>query len=139
MLSKTKRSRTAESPPRTQKSRRQSSGIRRQRKRLQSSENLTVEPYASILCYPKPSEAELQNRLQELKNHGVKAVEFAGNANAFKARKTLRLNPTRLSYAIQNQAKPNCRIASKNSKITASKQWNSQATQTPSKLGKPYG
>ncbi len=46
-------------------------------------ENLRGEPYASILCYPKVSDAELQNRLRELQNHGVKAVEFDGNANAF--------------------------------------------------------
>lgn len=46
-------------------------------------ENLREEPYASILCYPKPSEAELQNRLEELQTHDVKAVEFAGKANAF--------------------------------------------------------
>jgi putative serine/threonine protein kinase len=46
-------------------------------------ENLREEPYASILCYPKTSEAELQNRLGELKTHGVKAVEFAGKTNAF--------------------------------------------------------
>jgi putative serine/threonine protein kinase len=46
-------------------------------------ENLREEPYASILCYPKTSEAELQNRLEELKTHGVKAVEFAGKTRAF--------------------------------------------------------
>jgi putative serine/threonine protein kinase len=46
-------------------------------------ENLREEPYASILCYPKTSEAELQNRLVELRAHGVKAVEFAGKTCAF--------------------------------------------------------
>jgi putative serine/threonine protein kinase len=46
-------------------------------------ENLREEPYASILCYPKASEAELQNRLGELQTHGVKAVEFAGKTSAF--------------------------------------------------------
>ena len=46
-------------------------------------ENLIVEPYASVLCYPKASEVELQSRLMELREHGVKAVEFAGKASAF--------------------------------------------------------
>jgi putative serine/threonine protein kinase len=46
-------------------------------------ENLEEEPYASILCYPRVSDAELQNRLGELREHGVKAVEFAGKTSAF--------------------------------------------------------
>lgn len=46
-------------------------------------ENLNVEPYASILCYPRASEAELESRLEELRKHGVTAVEFAGDASAF--------------------------------------------------------
>lgn len=46
-------------------------------------ENLNVEPYASVLCYPKVSEVELQDRLKELSEHGVAAVEFAGEASAF--------------------------------------------------------
>jgi putative serine/threonine protein kinase len=46
-------------------------------------ENLWEEPYASVLCYPKPSEAEVQKRLVELREHCVEAVEFAGKANAF--------------------------------------------------------
>jgi putative serine/threonine protein kinase len=46
-------------------------------------EDLKVKPYASILCYPRASEPELESRLEELREHGVKAVEFAGDANAF--------------------------------------------------------
>jgi putative serine/threonine protein kinase len=46
-------------------------------------EKLNVEPYASVLCYPRTSEAELKNRLEELRGHGVTAVEFAGGASAF--------------------------------------------------------
>ncbi len=46
-------------------------------------ENLKEEPYASIICYPRVSDAELQKRLGELREHGVKAVEFAGKTNAF--------------------------------------------------------
>jgi putative serine/threonine protein kinase len=48
-----------------------------------SIENLREEPYASILCYPKTSEVELQTRLKELQEHGVKTVEFAGKTSAF--------------------------------------------------------
>ena len=46
-------------------------------------EGLKEEPYASILCYPKRTEDELQNRLRELEIHGVTAVEFAGKGSAF--------------------------------------------------------
>jgi len=46
-------------------------------------ENLKEEPYASILCYPRVSDAELQTRLEELREHGVKAVGFAGKTSAF--------------------------------------------------------
>ena len=46
-------------------------------------ENLKEEPYASVLCYPRVSETELQNRLGELQKLGVKAVEFAGKTSAF--------------------------------------------------------
>ena len=45
--------------------------------------NLKLEPYASALCYPRASEAELESRLEELREHGVTAVEFAGAASAF--------------------------------------------------------
>jgi putative serine/threonine protein kinase len=53
-------------------------------------ENVTVllegfkeEPYASILCYPKRDDEELQNRLLELEMHGVTAIEFSGKGSAF--------------------------------------------------------
>ena len=46
-------------------------------------EGLKEEPYASILCYPKRAEGELESRLRELEIHGVTAVEFAGKGNAF--------------------------------------------------------
>lgn len=46
-------------------------------------EDLKDEPYASILCYPKRDENELQSRLRELETHGLTAIEFAGKANAF--------------------------------------------------------
>jgi putative serine/threonine protein kinase len=46
-------------------------------------ENLNTEPYASILCYPRASAAELQNRIEELKALGVSAIKFSGNGSAF--------------------------------------------------------
>ena len=46
-------------------------------------ENLNEEPFASIICYPKYTEDELQSRLKELELLGVAAVEFAGKGNAF--------------------------------------------------------
>jgi putative serine/threonine protein kinase len=48
-----------------------------------STENLNAEPYASVLCYPRVSEAELQNRLEELRAHRVSAVEFTGKNSVF--------------------------------------------------------
>jgi putative serine/threonine protein kinase len=44
---------------------------------------LKEEPYASVLCYPKRSDAELQTRLRELEMHGVTAIEFSGKSSAF--------------------------------------------------------
>lgn len=46
-------------------------------------ERLKEEPYASLLCYPKASEKELDKRLVELKKHGVTALEFRGRTEAF--------------------------------------------------------
>ncbi|MEM3783971.1 MAG: serine/threonine protein kinase [Candidatus Bathyarchaeia archaeon] len=50
---------------------------------LISFERLCEEPYASIICYPKPSKAELRKRLKELKRLGVSALEFGGEKQAF--------------------------------------------------------
>jgi len=46
-------------------------------------EQLNRKPYASVLCFPNPSEAELQKRLQELRGHSVTALEFSGAASIF--------------------------------------------------------
>ena len=46
-------------------------------------DQLIQEPYASVLCFPNPTEAELQSRLQELRSHGVTALEFSGTASVF--------------------------------------------------------
>jgi len=45
-------------------------------------ENLSEEPYASIICYPKPSKAELKKRLEELQRLGVETLEFSGEKQA---------------------------------------------------------
>jgi putative serine/threonine protein kinase len=46
-------------------------------------DQLMQQPYASLLCFPNPSETELQSRLQELRNLGVTALEFSGKASVF--------------------------------------------------------
>jgi len=46
-------------------------------------DQLIQEPYASVLCFPNPTEAELQSRLQELQSHSVTALEFSGSASVF--------------------------------------------------------
>jgi putative serine/threonine protein kinase len=46
-------------------------------------DQLIQEPYASVMCFPNPTEAELQSRLQELRSHGVTALEFSGAASVF--------------------------------------------------------
>jgi len=46
-------------------------------------EDLRREPYASVLCYPRSCEAELESRIAELRELSVDAVEFSGKGNAF--------------------------------------------------------
>jgi putative serine/threonine protein kinase len=46
-------------------------------------DQLIQEPYASILCFPKPIEPELQSRAEELRGHGVSALEFSGKASVY--------------------------------------------------------
>jgi putative serine/threonine protein kinase len=46
-------------------------------------EKLGEEPFASIICYPRPSGAELKKRLKELQRLRIKALEFAGEKEAF--------------------------------------------------------
>ena len=45
-------------------------------------ENLGVEPYASVVCYPRANTMETQKRIEELIQHGVKELEFTGKTNA---------------------------------------------------------
>lgn len=46
-------------------------------------EKLSMEPYASVVCYPRANPTEIQNRIEELQKHGIQALEFAGKASAF--------------------------------------------------------
>jgi putative serine/threonine protein kinase len=46
-------------------------------------EKLSEEPYASVICYPSPSKAELKVRLKELQKLGVKTLEFNGEKEVF--------------------------------------------------------
>lgn len=40
--------------------------------------SLREEPFASVLCYPKPAKSELEKRIKELKGTGVTELEFCG-------------------------------------------------------------
>jgi putative serine/threonine protein kinase len=44
---------------------------------------LSEDPYASIICYPRPSRVELKKRLRELQKLGIKVLEFSGAKQAF--------------------------------------------------------
>ncbi|HMK95690.1 MAG TPA: hypothetical protein VK536_09875 [Candidatus Limnocylindrales bacterium] len=46
-------------------------------------DQLIQKPYASVVCFPNPSETELQIRLEELRSLGVSALEFSGTASLF--------------------------------------------------------
>ena len=40
--------------------------------------SLTDEPYATIICYPRPNRAELRKRLKELEKLRITVIEFSG-------------------------------------------------------------
>lgn len=46
-------------------------------------DKLGEEPFASIICYPKPSQAESERRLKELRKLGIQLLEFAGEKEIF--------------------------------------------------------
>ena len=46
-------------------------------------EELWQEPFASIICYPKPCRTELNRRIKELQRLGIEAIEFSGEKEAF--------------------------------------------------------
>jgi putative serine/threonine protein kinase len=41
-----------------------------------------MEPYTSVVCYPRATPAEMQVRLEELQKLGVEAIEFIGATSA---------------------------------------------------------
>jgi putative serine/threonine protein kinase len=41
-------------------------------------EELSEEPYAHVICYPKTTKTELSKRLKELQKLGIEALEFKG-------------------------------------------------------------
>jgi putative serine/threonine protein kinase len=43
---------------------------------------LAMEPYASVVCYPRATPIEMQVRLEELQKLGVEAIEFTGATSA---------------------------------------------------------
>lgn len=49
-------------------------------------EDLKNEPYASVICYPKANKIELNQRISELKTHGITSVDFIGKNHAFNVR-----------------------------------------------------
>jgi putative serine/threonine protein kinase len=46
-------------------------------------DKLSGEPYASIICYPKSSKAELKKRTKELQKLNIDTIEFSGEKQAF--------------------------------------------------------
>ena len=48
-----------------------------------SLEELSEEPYASVICYPRRSRTELQKRLEELQKLDIEVLEFSGEKEAF--------------------------------------------------------
>lgn len=51
-----------------------------------SVEKLWQEPFASIMCYPKASKADVRKRLKELEKLGIKALEFSGEKQVLNLR-----------------------------------------------------
>jgi putative serine/threonine protein kinase len=47
---------------------------------------LSQEPYASVLCFPKVNETELQSRIEELRILNVSAIEFYGKTSVYGVR-----------------------------------------------------
>jgi putative serine/threonine protein kinase len=47
-------------------------------------EKLNEEPFAEVVCYPRTTPKEIENRITQLHDLGVLALEFSGNSAAFK-------------------------------------------------------
>jgi putative serine/threonine protein kinase len=48
--------------------------------------DLVQEPYASVLCFPKVNETELQSRIEEMRILNVSAIEFCGKTSVYGVR-----------------------------------------------------
>jgi putative serine/threonine protein kinase len=46
-------------------------------------DELSSDPYASVLCFPRFSETEAKARTEELRSQGVTSLVFSGKANVF--------------------------------------------------------
>jgi putative serine/threonine protein kinase len=40
-------------------------------------------PYAAVVCYPRATVVEIEERIEELRQHDMEALEFSGQAEAF--------------------------------------------------------
>lgn len=49
-------------------------------------ERFADEPYATLICYPRPNRVELQKRLKELVRLGISAIEFCGEKQVLSLR-----------------------------------------------------
>ena len=47
-------------------------------------EKLNEGPFAEVVCYPRTTPKEMENRITQLHQLGVLALEFSGNSTAFK-------------------------------------------------------
>ena len=47
-------------------------------------ESLSNGPFAEVVCYPRTTPKEMENRIAQLRSLGVLALEFSGNSAAFK-------------------------------------------------------
>jgi putative serine/threonine protein kinase len=47
-------------------------------------ENLQNGPLAEVVCYPRTTPKEMENRIAQLRGLGVSALQFSGNSAAFK-------------------------------------------------------
>ena len=57
------------------------SKMKNEERLLVKAEKLIESPYSEILCYPRPEKQEIAQRIRELKNLGVKTLEFLGDKN----------------------------------------------------------
>jgi putative serine/threonine protein kinase len=51
--------------------------------RLATLKELSLQPYIQILCYPKPTIEEAENRLKELQSLNISKIEFSGEKEIY--------------------------------------------------------